>query len=529
MKDLVQRILAEMQSSNSTGKNPLVKLLIDSTTKSIALGENIDVVYENLKSEIRAVNRQLKDPTLTSILEHIDRNENTLDVQITKLAKEVNLLEKVQMIKESSSYSNPIVKTKTLAFEDALNSGTLDFSICQQFVESFGEYGYDKKITEAVDSVKKYLVDNQSKLAILNTVYQMSSPVYAGASNDLKNMLVSESYSADILKIKYGTSIPLISSLISNLRILESKQTGNFTLGEGNFDTRINNVIAPSIRIEDGFMFYADGRFIAVRESKSTLGYEAKLHIDSRFKIADITPEYVRLKYPKFYEVSEAFASLGFKMRDDGMGVESKNIPNLTLGFILNEKKGFDLYVNGNKMDSIETQNVSEAISMHNNQTKTRVNLLLENFSTVCNLEFVKEISNDRTLAEAMVLDLEGSYFVCNKVNTADREWSQVDEHAMYEFFQSKFNYDISPIFKVEIDESIAKMKRIEEAKSQIQTDITKLEGSIVKLSAACSNPNLDPSEISKLEAIKESIEQTIHGLKQEYIAVDLLKKKQLA
>jgi hypothetical protein len=180
-------------------------------------------------------------------------------------------------------------------------------------------------------------------------------------------------------------------------------------------------------------------------------------------------------------------------------------------------------------MESVGMQNVSEAVSMQSNQVKARVNLILENFSTICNLEFVKEVSNDRTLAEALVLDIEGSYFVCEKKNSADREWSQVDEHQMYEFFKSKFGYDISPIFKTEIEESISAIKQIEEKKASIQTDIDKLEESVAKLSTACSNPNLDPSEISKLEAIKESIEKTIHGLKQEYISADLLKKKELA
>ncbi len=529
MKDLVQRILAEMVATPSTGENPLVKLLIDSTNKSIALGESIDKIYENLKAGIASVNEKVGDPILDQILEHIKQSEDTIDAKVARIAKRANISERIQAVKESSSYSNPVVKTKVDAFEDVLNKGILDFSICGRFIEAFSEYSYDKKVASAVDSVKAYIAENQSTLAILNTIYQMSSPIYAGASNDLKNMLVSESYSADILKLKYGTTVPPITSLISNLRILEAQQSGSFTLGEGNFDTKVNNIIAPSIRIEEGFMFYADGRFLSVRESKVTTGYEAKLHIDSRFKIAEMDPNYVKMAYPNFYEVSEGFATLGFKVREDGLGVESSSIPNLTLGFILNENKEFDLYVNGTKMEAAGPQNVSEAISMQSNQIKSRVNLILENFSTICNLEFVKEVSNDRTLAEAIVLDVEGSYFVCEKKNAADRSWMQVDEHQMYDFFKAKFNYDISPIFKTEIEESISTMKKIEEKKAEIQKDIAKLEESAAKLSGACANPSLDPSEISKLESIKESIEQTIHDLKQEYIKVDLLKKKQLA
>jgi hypothetical protein len=529
MKDLIQRILTEMTSQPKIGSDPLVQMLVDSTKKSIELGESIETVYSNLKKGIVSVNEKIKSPSLTSILEQIKRNENTIDLQVLKIAKGANLAKRLQTIRESEAFSNPIVKTRVNSFEDVLANGAPDFSICSHFVESFAEYGYDKKVSQAVEKVKSYLAEKRSTLAVISTIYQMNSPIYAGASNDLKSMLVAESYSADILKMKYGTSVPLITSLISELRILESQKTGNFTLGEGNFDTKVNNMIAPSIRIEEGVLIYADDRFISIRESRSLTGHESKLHIDDRFKIAEMNVAYVKEAYSTFYQVCEAFATLGFSPRSDGFGVESKNIPNLTLGFILNENKGFDLHVNGNKMESVSTQNVSEALSMHRNQTRARVNLILENFSTVCNLEFVKTLSNDRTLAEATVFDIEGSYFVCEKVNAADRSWKKMDEHEMYEFFGSKFNYDISPIFKVQIEESIEVMKAIERKKAAIQVDIQKLGESVSKLSTACANPSLDPSEISKLEAIKESIEQTIHGLKLEYIKVDLLKKKQLA
>ena len=123
-------------------------------------------------------------------------------------------------------------------------------------------------------------------------------------------------------------------------------------------------------------------------------------------------------------------------------------------------------------------------------------------------------------------MKLNDSYFICEKVNSADRVWNQVNEFELYEFFKNKFGYDVSPIFKTKIEASVAGLKKIEESKKIILTDIAKLEGSVTKLTEAVNVSGIEVSEIKKLESIKESIEATINKLKQDYIALDLSKKK---
>jgi len=532
MNVFVQKILAELKVNSKLNSKPLVKMLAESTEKSIALGEPAALVYKNLKSGLVSINESINDSQLTVIIDMFNKNEDTLDSKVMKVAKAAGLASKISAIKESNAYVNPIVRTKVDACELNLNNGAPDFALCSSFVSAFEEYSYDTTVKGCVDQVKKYLTENRSTLTVLNAIYQvemMRMPIYAAVNSDLKNMLVSESYSADILKIKYGMSVPFINTLIHELRLIESAETGNFTLGEGNYDTKVNNLISPAIKTEDGLIVYTDNRFLSIRESKGLTGYESKVHVDSKFKIADIDPSYVKSTHQSFYSLCEAYATLGFNRSENGLGVESRALRNATLGFRLNEEKGVDLYINNVKVGDSKSVNVSEALALENNIIKSRVSTILENANSLFNFEFIKEVSNDRTMSEATLVKLNDSYFICEKVNAADREWKAVDEFEMYEFFKNKFNYDISPIFKTKIEESIAELKAIEAEKKNILTNIEKLEASVKKLDEACSSSDIATAETKKLEAIKESIEATIKQLKHNYIKIDLLKKKELA
>jgi len=90
----------------------------------------------------------------------------------------------------------------------------------------------------------------------------------------------------------------------------------------------------------------------------------------------------------------------------------------------------------------------------------------------------------------------------------------------------TKFNYDISPIFKTKIEEKVDSYKKIESAKNAISIDIEKLEETMEKLQKAISSPDLDSEAIKKLSGIRESIEAKITSLKNDYVGIDLFKKE---
>jgi hypothetical protein len=529
MKGFVDKILTELKENSTLSSEPLVKILTESIEKSIALGETNASIYRNLKSGIASINKSVQSPNLTVILEQFTQLENTPDARTYEIAKSVNLAQKLEAIKESKSGSNPVINSQIEVFESYLNNGTPDFALCEGFIQFFSNHLYDSKIKSEVQKVQTYLAENKSSILFLNTIYSMDSMAsqqYLTVSAELKNMLIAESYTSDILKLKYGTSIPLINQLVNDLRVLESQTMGYFTLGEGDSFTSVTNLITPATKAKDGMILYMDDRFISIRESNGLTGKETNVYIDGSFKIAEVDSNYVKEKFPKFYKVAESFATLGFKKNLDGTGVDSGSIRNFNISFKTNENKELDLYLNESKIANLDDINLMEALALESNLIKEKVVTLFENSNNLFNFDFIKELTNDRTMSEALVLKLNEEFYICDKLNSAERDWRKVDEHDLYQFCMNKFNYDISPIFKTKIDEKVEAYAKIEDRKNAISVDITKLEETMEKLQKAISSPDLDSDAVKKLTGIRESIESTITALKNDYVGLDLFKKE---
>jgi len=528
MKGFINQLLNSLRSDQKLGKNPLVKMLVESTDKSIALGEHQVAIYDKLKEGVKTLAKTTKSPRLSAIVEQFSKFESTPETRISKIAKKIGLSSRISELKSSELGKNPIVLSKLELFESYLAQGTPDFILCESFVNLLSSHQYDNTAKKHMRVISKYLKESQSQLLILNAIYRMDSmpnDQYRNVSSDLKRMLIRESYTSDVLKLKYGTTIPILNQLVNDLRLVESKKEGYFTLGEGTSTTAVSNLIAPATQAKDGFIVYANDRFISVRESKSLTGKEAKICINEKIKIAEVKPEYVKEKFPRFYRVAEAFATLGFRKNVDGTGVESNSIRNFNLRLAVNEKNSIDLYLNGNLVDSETEISLNEAISLETADTKQRLKNLLENTENIFNFDFIKEVTNDHTLIEAQVFKINNEYFVCEKLNAVEHNWKKMDEYQMYEFFAQKFNYDISPIFKTKIDEKVEKYKHIEQKKKDILGDVSKLQVTLDKLQAAIHNPDIEADAVKKLEKIKESIETTLNALKQDYVGLDIIKK----
>jgi hypothetical protein len=526
MNEFVNKVIHELKTNESIKNEVLVNVIAESAVKSISLGENISNVYADLKNNLSKLNENMKDSTLSAILEQFKQREYSDESAIDSIDKGANLSAKLNAIKESAG-NDPIVLTKVAQFESAISSGTKEIHLYNKFIEVFESYSHNSAAKKAVANVKKYLNENLSKVLVMNTIFEMEKfPMYASAVSELRKMVINETHSADILKVKFNSEIPAINSLVSELRVLEANQLGYFTLGEGNIDTQVRNVIAPALRTNEGRLIVMhDNRFLAISEGKNLDGTEKEVHVNENFKIATINPEHIASTHSNFYKVCESYFTLGFKANSNGTGVESSTIKNFKIGFRVNESKSIDLYLNDTKIDSPEKIKLDEALALESNATKSHVSNVFNNLSSIFNFEFIKEISNDRTLAESLVFNLGDKYYVCEKSNVSERIWTPVNEHQMYEFFMSKYQYDISPIFKVKIEESVEKIKVIEEKKSSILTDVEKLEQTIAKLQEALSNSEIEKDDYNKLTSIKSGLEEAIVEMKNEYVSLDLSKK----
>ena len=527
MKDFIQKVLTELNSNHKIKSNSLVKIVTESVNKSIQNKESYDSIYKKLKTDLYSINEHLKSQTIGILLSQFDKNEDTTDSIINRMTKIGDLRSELALIKESNSYSNPIIASTVNKFESLLDSN-IEFKLYPSFVNEFSNFPTEKQVNKSVSNISKILETNAEQLEILFNIYEMSgvhSALYNEVIHELKEMLVNESYSSDIINLKFGkTNLPIVKNLVNSLKVLESKKSGSFTLGAGDVNNVINDMIAPVISVSKGnIIAFIDDRFIRVSESNES-SYGDTIHInESGFTISTVNPNIVEDHSNSFYSLCESYAKLGFKQEGD-MAI-SKSIRNFKIGLTFNESKKLDIYLNDSKIESIDSINMSEALVMESNDIKRYVNTLFENIDKILNLKFIKNVSNDRVILESTIFELNGKYFLCKKLNSAEREWSKVDEHEMYTYFKNNYNYDISSIYSNAINEANKKVKVIENRKISILENVSKLEGSISEINDALKSPKIQKDAIKKLEKLKESIQYNISSLEEEYVELDLSKK----
>lgn len=526
MKDFIQKVLTELNNNEKIKSNSLVKMVAESVNKSILNKDSSESIYKQLKTDLSSINEHLRDQTIETLLSQFEKNETTTDSSIEKMTRIGDLRTQLSNIKESNAYSDPIISSAVNRYEEMLES-QVEFKIYPSFINEFSRFSTEKSVNEAVEIISKVLESNDEDLEMLFNIYEMSgfnSKLYTGVVSELKEMLINESYSSDIINLKFGkTNLPLITNLVNNLKILESKKSTEFTLGSGDTANKIHGTIAPTINLDGGNVIsYIDDRFMRISESNDKIEGDT-VHInEAGFTISTVNPEIVLKENKEFYSLCESFARLGFKQEGDM--ITSSLIKNFKLGFSFNESNELDVYLNDTKVDSIDSINVTEALVMETSQIKHYVNNVLENIKDVVNLKFIKNISNDKTIAESTVFELNGNYFLCKKVNSADREWSKVNEHDMFTYFKENYNYDISSIYSDAINETSLKIKAIETRKGTILENVSKLEEAVSEISTALGSPKLQKGAIPKLEKLKGSIESNISSLKEEYISLDLAK-----
>lgn len=529
MRNFVDKVLVELTSNKDLKDNSLVKMVTESAVSSINSGINAVEVYSKLKSSISDINEHLKNSKLSNIIEQFNKNEESPDSKLLELSKMGDLLGKLKEIKETYSYSNPIIKEKVDSYIKNISDGIAEFTLYPSFIKDFSSHLSENVVVKAVNNISSIINKNKKDLEVLYSINQMKNgvnfPLYESICKYLTECLVNRKYSADSISMKYrATNLPLVSLLIQNLRIVESNETGKFTLGAGDGNTHVNNVITPSIKGKDKTIItYYDNRFISISESSELTGNEEKVHINSDgFIISTLLPNYVKENYSNFYFLCEAYSKLGFKGSKYHSGIETSNIRNFKLGLSLNEEAQLNLYVNDSLVEKIEEVNVPEALVMESEEIKNIVKLIFENLDSISNFDFIKCISNSRTLKEATIYKLGKKYFLCEHTNAADRNWKKVNELEMYEYFIGNYEYDISPVFGTEITKQAKLENRKNKRKNKIQSNIVKLEETISKLDSALSSKKLDTTKISKLEKIKESVFDHVSVLKEKYISIDV-------
>ena len=526
MKTFINKTLETLATSD-VSNNSLVKVLIESTNNSLEANVGTTSTYNTLKKGLTELNNHLKNETISNILEQFNKFEYSDENRINELNREADLLSAIETVKESNSYSNPVVMQNVILLEESLKSQP-EFTLYGRFIDAFKPLTHDKAIQESVTKITNYINNNVEKLMVLDAINNMNKNrrMYENDINGLSKMLVSESYSSEAIKHRLNSNLPILNDLANRLSVIESKNSADFTLGSGNGICRISNTIAPTLKTgKNTVLTYVDDKFMAISTKELRKGNILSESKSSR--VYEMDPTYIKEKYSSFYHLCESFYRM--KFIEVPNGIKSTALKNFSMEFKTNESGKLNIYINDLLIEDPANYNFNEILTLESNSVKNIVSTVLNETASIFNLEFIKNLTNEHNGKQVMVMELEGDYHICEKLNQVERVWkNDINEHKLHGYVLENFNYDVSSIFQVKLDEQRTAVKALTERKTTIESNIAKLEEQIEKIDTNLKSGEIDSKFFGQLEDIREQLETKINSLREEFVECDL-KKKELA
>lgn len=527
MKTFINKTLATLATSEIS-ENSLVKMLIESTNNSLESNIGATSTYNTLKRGLTELNTHLNNHTVANILEQFKKFEYSDSNRIDELNREADLLYAIKTIKESDSFSNPVVIQRVIILEESLKSNP-EFTLYGRFVDLFKEFTHDDKIQESVVKISNYINNNIEKLMVLDAINNMNksnAKMYENEISGLSKMLIEESFSSEAIRYKLNGSLPILNDLSNRLSVLESTNAEHFTLGLGNGICKINSTIAPTLKTgKNTVLSYIDDKFMAI--STKNLNHGKVLSESKSSSVYEMDANYIKEKYSSFYTLCESFYKMGFIQTENG--IKSTALKNFELEFKTDESGKLNIYVNESLIEKPTEYNFNEILTLESTQVKNVVKTVLKETSNIFNLEFIKNLTNEQSGKQVMIMELEKDFHICEKLNQVERVWkNDINELKLHNYVLENFNYDISSIFQIKIDEQKSSIKQLVERKNTLETNIKKLEEQVEKINTNLNFGEIDQKFFGQLEDIKEQLEIKINSLREEFVECDL-KKKELA
>jgi hypothetical protein len=511
MNSLIHELINELKTNETVNQNLMVKMVADSIQNSSILGMEPDQVVDTALSNLGYIAEVTVNENLKEVVAKFKQIAQKPTNRLQNMAKEAGISLKVKALKESALKTDPMFNQTLKNIEKKLEIFP-EFRIIGLTIEALNPFSYDHSVNEAMTSLIDYVNQNRAKIEIINSIYEMrqtGAVLYGDLIAALENCLMEELYTADAVKMKlHGKpQMPVTTRLINSLSMVEAREIGAFNIGIGNGDVQVKPVIAPFYKISES---------------------EAIAFIDNRFvKLADeVDPTELPVEeleiYPEFTEICEAFASLGFK--DSSKGIIAKG-RTLSLEFEVNEEESLDLKVNGMKVEDLGQVKITDLLVMENLLTRASVTKILNNLDIIVNFGFIKKLVNERLSGDSIVITFGETQFVLEKYGNG-RLVKKMQGLEFHNYVMERFNYDISDLYAIELEEREQAIKDIEHNKSSIEENISKLEKSMAELDEALKDTGMDDAYLTQLNDLKVSIEKNVNALKSRYIELEVSKKK---
>lgn len=511
MNGLIQELVNELNTNESLKDAITTKMVVESINNSILLGVSPAEVFESTLSTLTQLSESTANAELKEVVEKFKKLAQTPAKKLKDMSDSADLSTKIKALKESALSSDPVFR-HTLAVLESGVANQPEFRMISHFISGLSKYAYDPAVSEALTAVSAHLESNRSKFEILNAIHEMrqASPIiYKEACSILEESLLENTITSDSLKMKLRgkVNMPIVNRLINTLSMVEARSAGTFNIGIGNGDAQVNSVVLPYLAIsENEVLTVIDNSFVKLSDSDNPVQVEE---------------ETVAADYPDFFELYEAVNALGFSPKGN---TYSAKLKTMEVGFEMNEGR-LDFTVNGKRVEDPTSANVSEIFLMESVETRNNISKLFANLDSIAHLDFAKRIINERLGNDAYVFTVNDTMFVFEKLG-GTRNIKKMEGVDFHNYVMENFQYDVTELYSIQLEESAQANKNIEAEKSNIEQNIAKLEKSISTIDETLNSTEIGDEYTEKLNELKHALEKNVNSLKSQYIKLDQSKKK---
>lgn len=511
MNSLIQELTSELKSNPEISNSIMVKMVLESINNSVMLGVPSDQILESALSNLNEMAVATLNENLKEVVAKFMKMSEKPTKRLQDMAKEAGLSMKIKALKESALYKDPTFKYTISVLEQKLAISP-EFRVIGALVESLSGFAYDSLVESTISELLEYINENRAKVEVINAIFEMrqtGAVLYREAISELENCLLEGNFTADTIRMKLRgkSSLPILTRLVNTLSMVEAKQSGKFSIGIGNGDAKVKSVIAPFQKIsESEAIVFVDNKFIKLSDYAEPTQVE-----DEELTV-----------YPEFTEICETFASLNFKERETEIYSKGRN---LEVSFAVNEDGTLSLKINGSVVEDLTKVQLTELFLLEQNSTRASLTKLFNNLDMIVNLEFAKRLVNERLDSDSIVFTIGETLYVFEKY-AHSRIIKKMAGLEFHNYVMEKFNYDVSELYAIELEEREAYLRQIEEEKKTVETDLTKLEETIAQLDEALSDAEVSEEYHTQLADLRIAIEKNVNTLKNHYIELDQSKKK---
>ena len=474
---------------------------------------NMYLNNNDITSIISSVNSKINETVKTDINGFIKRSSNEFD--IVSLAESIKSSPEVNNNPKLSSYlSQFVVECKGNKYPSYL--------YLNPFASTLSMYNEYSVVKESIEKVNSYIKENTEKLVVLDTITYLeslgSNGLHNASVNTLKQCVFESQYNPDIIALKLGDTSKLgsISNMLDSLRSLRHEKAPQFDLGNGRNGTEVYNFVGPVLKEGKAVTFYVAGSFIHVSPDSLDESMISKTISSEEIKLYEMNDLFLFNTNRDFYNTVKAYEALGFSLTKNGV---SAKLNKTQVDFKMNEANGLDLYVNSNLVTDANSAKANDTFIFENKETKMCLFNIFENLDSIYNMNFVKFILNEGKSAASMIVNLQDDYFVYDYLSEGKVDIYKLDAYKLYEFVLNKYGYDVSPLYKFQINNTLSKATELNEKKDSIMNAITKLEESIKKIDETLS-AGIKSEDSKLLSELKSNITGEIDKLKSTYVTV---------